>query len=294
MNIAIIGPGAIGGTMAAWLGQNPDHAVTVCARSPLDSISLQTPDGTLTATPTVLTDPADAIPLDWVLVTIKTYDIASAQTWLDRLVGPQTRVAVLQNGVEHIQRFAHLLPAERIVPVVVDFPASRLSPGRYAQGLYGSMAVPVGRNGDDFVALFAGCRIAIASDADFQSRAWAKLCLNCAGAVPTLTQRGTGAVWTPELEALIRALVEECAAVARAEGATIAQSVIESVVDAARNAPPTSSNSMQADRLAGRAMEIEARNGVIVRLGARHGIATPMNALMVTLLNASGSPWVQT
>jgi len=40
-------------------------------------------------------------------------------------------------------------------------------------------------------------------------------------------------------------------------------------------------------------MEVDARNGVIVRLGAKHGIPTPVNSLFVTLLNASGSPWVQ-
>jgi 2-dehydropantoate 2-reductase len=49
---------------------------------------------------------------------------------------------------------------------------------------------------------------------------------------------------------------------------------------------------MFADRLAGRPMELDARNGVIVRLGQKHGIATPTNALLVALLTASGSPWV--
>jgi 2-dehydropantoate 2-reductase len=58
------------------------------------------------------------------------------------------------------------------------------------------------------------------------------------------------------------------------------------IVDGARSAPPDAENSMVADRRAGRAMEIDARNGVIVRLGRKHGIATPMNALMVALLEA--------
>ena len=51
--------------------------------------------------------------------------------------------------------------------------------------------------------------------------------------------------------------------------------------------------SLHADRLAGNPMEIDARNGVIVRLGAKHGIATPMNRTLVTLLGAAGSPWAQ-
>src|SRR5690606_5581791 len=121
-----------------------------------------------------------------------------------------------------------------------------------------------------FVALFNGGRIKVSADADFRSRAWAKLCLNCAGAVSTLTQLAPSAGWNGELEAVIRALVEECAAVARAEGARIGPEVIESVVGGTRRAPAGSSNSMQADRLFGRPMEIDARNGVIVRLGQKH------------------------
>jgi 2-dehydropantoate 2-reductase len=53
-----------------------------------------------------------------------------------------------------------------------------------------------------------------------------------------------------------------------------------------RRGPRDAKNSMLADRLAGRPMEIDARNGVIVRLGRKHGIAAPMNALMVALLEA--------
>lgn len=290
--IAIIGPGAIGGMVAAWLGQNRDLSVIVCARSPLDDLSVETPDGTITAKPIVLTDVALADVVDWVLVATKTYDVASTRVWLDRLVGPETRVAILQNGVEHIERFKALVPVERLVPAVVDIAAARLAPGRIVQHRYGSIVVPQGRNGDAFVALFAGSRIAVSADADFQSRAWAKLCLNCTGAVSTLTQRSTGPVWSEELQAIVRALVTECATVARAEGATIGQGIIDGIVDGARTAPETSGNSMQADRLAGRTMEIDARNGVIVRLGRKHGIATPMNALFVALLEASGSPWV--
>lgn len=55
-----------------------------------------------------------------------------------------------------------------------------------------------------------------------------------------------------------------------------------------RNAPPDSVNSLQADRMEGRPMEIEARNGVIVRLGRKHGIPTPCNQMAVALLEALG------
>jgi 2-dehydropantoate 2-reductase len=283
--IALIGPGAIGGVAAAWLIDG-GHALTMCARTRFAELLVETPDGALRATPPVLTNPADARPVDWVLVATKAYDVASIVPWLQRLMRDDTRLAVLQNGVTHVGRFRDLVPEERIVPVVVGLPASRTAPGRIVQHDYGTMFVPSGRNGEDFVALFARSRIKVATDADFMSRLWAKLCLNAAGAVPTLTLTATGEAWSDGLERLVRAIVEECAAVARAEGATIPQEVIERVVTQARTARAGGVNSMHADRLAGRPMEIEERNGVIVTLGKKHGIPTPVSDVIVELLRA--------
>ena len=283
--IALIGPGAIGGIAAAWLADG-GHDVTVCARTPLADLVVETPDGPIHATPIVLTDPAAAQPVDWVLVATKAYDVAATAPWLAQLMGPQTRLAVLQNGVDHIERFRGLVPAERIVPVVVGIPGNRTAPGRVTQHEYGTMHVPAGANGDAFVALFALSRIAVATDPDFVSRLWAKLCLNAAGAVPTLTLTATGAAWSDGLERLVRGIVEEAAAVARAEGATIPQSVIERVVEGARNGRGGGVNSMHADRLAGHPMEFEERNGVVVRLGRKHGIPTPVSDVIVELLRA--------
>ena len=292
--IAVIGPGAIGGTIAAWLAQDPSLSITVCARTPLDDLRVETPTGVITAKPEVLTDPASARLVDWVLVATKTYDVDGTGPWLDRLVGEQTRVAIIQNGVEHVRLFEHLVPAERLVPVMINLPASRSAPGRIVQSRHGVVAVPAGRNGEDLVALFAHTEIEAAAHADFLSQAWIKLCGNCIAIVPALTLRATGPVWSDDLETIIRALVEECAAVGRAEGASIPQSVVETTIANSRDMREgASGGSIHADRLAGHQMEVDARNGVIVRLGSKHGIATPMNRVLVTLLAASGSPWVE-
>src|SRR6188768_3009114 len=121
--IAIIGPGAIGGILAAWLSQDPDHAVTVCARTPFDRLEVETPTGRITASPRVVTDPSDAGVVDWVLIATKAYDAASAARWLPALRRADTPVVVLQNGVEHVERFAPYVPVEQLVPAVIDCPA---------------------------------------------------------------------------------------------------------------------------------------------------------------------------
>ena len=286
-SIAVIGPGAVGGTVAAWLAQNPALSVTVCARTRFEGLEVETPGGLIKASPTVLTDPDQARPVDWVLIATKTYDTASAEGWLDALVGPRTRLAVLRNGVEHLTPFGDRLPAERLVPAVVDIPAERRAPGRMLQRRDGWIRVPDDAAGRDFVALFAHTPIAVSTTPDFKTQAWTKLALNCAGAVNALVLKPAGVARDEGVAAVMRALVAECVAVGRAEGADLPDDLPEAVIAGYRAADPDGVNSLHADRLAGRPMELDARNGVIVRLGAKHNIPTPANAMVVALIQAA-------
>jgi 2-dehydropantoate 2-reductase len=76
--------------------------------------------------------------------------------------------------------------------------------------------------------------------------------------------------------------------VGRAEGASLDDSLVEEVLAGARKAPAEGVNSLLADRLAGRRTEIDARNGIVVRLGRKHGIRTPCNEMAVALIEAQG------
>jgi len=289
VRIAVVGPGAIGGTVAAWLSHSPlVSSVTLCARTPLARLVVEAPDGRLIeARPRVVTDPAEiTAPVDWVLVATKAYDVAAASAWLAPLVGPQTLVAVLQNGVEHVERLTPFIAADRIVPVVVDIPAERSAPGRIQHRRNGTIVVPAGEAGEAFAALFAESVIAASTTDDFTTVAWTKLALNCAGAVNALTGLPGGVVREAGVADLIRAMVRECVLVGRAVGAGLGDHIPDWVVERAETSPPDSVNSLLGDRLAGRPMEWDARNGVIARLGAAHGIPAPLNAMAATLLSA--------
>lgn len=285
-SVAIVGPGAIGGTVAAWLAQGGDLELTLCARTPLKRLRIETPYRVVEAAPRVALHTADVQPVDWVLIATKTYDAAAAGAWLPALVGPATRIAVLQNGVEHVERFEPFIAPERIVPVIVDIPAQRRGPGDVRQRRMGSLLAPSGENGAAFANLFSHTPIAASTTVDFTSAAWRKLCINCGGAIFALAQQPSGIARRDDIRAAMVGLMEECAAVGRAEGATIDTAFPYSVAEGYRNGPADSVNSILADRLAGRRMEIDARNGVVVRLGAKHGIATSLNAFAVALLQA--------
>ena len=286
-SILLVGPGAIGATLAAWLCQDDRHHVTVAARTAFDSIESTTPSGVIRARPQVITDPAEARPVDWILVATKTYDSDSAATWFPEATNARTRLAVIQNGVEHIERFEKHFDKARIVPVMIDLPAERLSPGRTVQSGPAHLVVPAGDNGAALLALFAHANFDARQTDDFTTAVWKKLCLNSAGAVSAVLAKPNGIARHEGVAEIMRNIVRECVAVGRAQGAKLEDGIPEGIVDRTRKAPRGSGNSMYADRLAGRPMEYDARNGVIVRLGRKHGIAAPTNAQMVALLEAA-------
>ena len=286
-SILLVGPGAIGATLANWLAQDDRHAVTVAVRTPIDSLETGTPDGIIWARPKIITAPEQASPVDWILVTTKAYDSDAAATWFPKAAGPKTRLAIIQNGVEHVQRFERHFDRARMVPVMIDLPVDRISPGRTIQRGPARMVVPAGQNGADFLALFSHANFDVKQTDDFVSAVWRKLCLNCAGAVNAVVAKPAGISHHDGVAEIMRTLVRECVAVGRAEGAKLEDSIPDDIVAGARRAPRDAGNSMYADRVAGRPMEYDARNGVIVRLGRKHGISAPMNALMVTLLEAA-------
>ena len=288
-NITIIGPGAIGGIVAAWLAQTPANTVSVCARTPFAALQIDTPRGPITARPAIQLKPEQCAVADWVLIATKAYDVAGAAAWLPNLIGPGTRIAILQNGVEHMERFTPYADPACLVPVVVDIPAERRATGEVWQRREGTMLVADTPNGRDFAGLFAEAGIAVSTDPDLRSRAWRKLAINCAGAVSAVTLKPASVSQREDIAAIMRDMVRECMAVGRAEGAFLDDTLPDEVVASYRDSPPDSLNSLHADRAAGRPMEIDARNGVIVRIGRRHGIAAPVNQTIVALLEAAAA-----
>lgn len=282
--IAIVGPGAIGCTVAAWLQHTGRHEVVLCGRRPLTALKVETPAGTLTGPATVLTRPTEASAVDWILVATKTYDAAGAATWFEALGATGAPIAILQNGVEHRARFSRFVSAERLVPVVVDLPAERLAPNRVRQRGPGLMTVATGAPGEPFARLFTGTAIAVTLTPDFTSAAWRKLCLNAAGVISALVLQPAGVMRNASIADVARDLVREGIAVGRAEGAVLPDSLVEEVLESYRRAPVDAINSLHADHLAGRPTEIDARNGAIVRFGKLHGIPAPVNRMAVALL----------
>jgi 2-dehydropantoate 2-reductase len=284
--IAIIGVGAIGSVIAALLQQTGKQELVLCTRRPLPELTVDTPRGPVQVHAEVLTDPAAAPMADWVLVATKAYDVEGAARWLPGLRASGAPIAVLQNGVEHRERFAPYVPLDSILPVVVDCPAERRSPSHVVQRGTMFLKAPTGPLGQAFIDLFAGSPADAVVVPDINTVAWRKLCHNAVGVIPTLLLQPQGVMRGEALSDVGRQLVRECIAVGRAQDAVLDDSVVEAVIAAYHASAPDGVNSLHADRLAGRPLELDARNGVIVRMGKKHGIPTPGNSMAVALLEA--------
>ena len=285
--IAIIGPGAVGGVVAGWLTKRGGHDLTLCVRRATGALRVELAGGAVMLPPTAIMDPLRGRPVDWVLVTTKAYDAAAAARWFPALVGPATRVAILQNGVEHRERFAAHVAAGKILPVMVDIPAERPRPGLIVQRGPGKMVVPSGQAGEAFVGLFSGSALAVTQTEDFTSAVWRKLCINAPGAINALLLKPTGVFQDEAIGRLALEMIRECMAVGRAEGAVLEDDLPDQLLAGFRAAPPDGINSLHADRAAGRPMEIDARNGAVVRFGRKHRIPTPCNEMAAILLAAT-------
>ena len=284
--VAVVGVGAIGGALAALLETAGGHEITLCTRRPLPALTVKTPQGAVNVKARNVIDPAQAMPGDWVLVATKAYDAEATARWFPALCADGAPVAIVQNGVEHRERFAPYISQERLLSVVIDCPVERMPDGTVWVRGGALMKVKDSPLGQGFAALFAGSGTKLELLEDFKSAAWWKLCVNSVGALSALTSKPSGVLRGEAMRRVALQMVAECAAVGRADGARLHEGIGEEVLELYSKHPADSVNSLLADRLAGRRMEWDARNGAIVRIGEKHGIETPLNRMAATLLQA--------
>ncbi|MGB6344384.1 MAG: 2-dehydropantoate 2-reductase [Xanthobacteraceae bacterium] len=289
MQVAVVGLGSIGGAAAGCLAAAGRHDVVVCMRRPIERLTLDQPGGVVEVKLTVLTDPMDAKPVDWVLLCTKTHQTESAAPWLAQLCTPSTRVAVLQNGIGHVARVAPLAHGATVLPVIVYYNGERLAPDRVRlrQGSDQDLAVADDEAGRAFATLLEGTPLRVLRSDDFETLIWRKLLINAvANPITTLTLQRQTVLRRPDVQELCRGILGEAVAVARAEGVNLAGDEPARAMATLFTFSGELGTSMYFDRLAGRHLEVDALTGAIVAAGARHGVATPFNAALLTLLRA--------
>lgn len=286
--IALIGPGAIGATVAAYL-EAAGHPVLLCGHTPRESIEVRPDDRDPIVLPgPVHTDPTEVNgPVDVVFLAVKDTQNEQAGAWLARLCDENTVVCALQNGVEQVERVGRFCPSSTVVPAAVWI-SSEVQPEGWVRVRAGvRLVLPANDAAESLAELLRGAGVTVELDADFLTAAWRKLLVNAVVGFMVLTGRRGGIFRRDDVAALARRYVAECLAVARAEGANLGDGVVDEIVDLLAHAPPDVTTSMLTDREANRPLEWDIRNGVIPRKAATHGIATPISDVVVPLLAAA-------
>lgn len=287
-SIALVGPGAIGSTVAALL-HAAGHRVLLCGRTARESIEVRPDDGDPIVVPgPVLTDPVNTEgPVDVVLLAVKDTQNEQAAAWLARLCDDRTIVCALQNGVEQVERIGRYCAGSTVVPVAVWLSAEPEPDGAIRLRTSARLVLPDVGAARTVADVFGDTAIVVDIDPNFLAAAWHKLLVNAVVGLMVLSGRRTGMFRRDDVAALARRYLAECLMVARAEGAHLGDDVIDEVVSLLATSPPDITTSMLTDRQADRPLEWDIRNGVIARKAAQHGLATPISDVLVPLLAAA-------
>jgi 2-dehydropantoate 2-reductase len=290
--IALVGPGAIGSTVAALL-HAAGRPVQLCGHTPRESIEVRPDsdtgvDGPITVPGPVLTDPADVEgPADVVLLGVKDTQNEAAAGWLAALCDESTLVCALQNGVEQVTRVGRFCPQATVVPSVVWFSAERDAHGRVRLRTTARLILP-----DDDAARRLGevlrvPGLTVENDPDYLTETWRKLLVNAVAGLMVLTGRRSGMFRREDVADLARRYAAECLTVARAAGAGLDDGVADELVGMFAGVAEDMTTSMLTDREAGAALEWDIRNGVVLRVARDHGLPAPISEILVPLWAAA-------
>ena len=306
MRIAVIGAGGVGGGFGAALAKAGGDVTFVARGAHLAAMKagglrVESDRGNTHIQPVQATDDPAAIgPVDFVLFCVKLWDVETAGAAIKPLVGPDTAVIPLQNGIDSGDRLVPILGAHAVMGGTVSISATIAAPGVIRQtGTFMSMAFGergggASPRGEELLALCkqAGFDTMLSPDIDIPI--WEKFILLTGMSGCTAITRLPVGKWRddPDMLGLYESVMRETAAVGRAHGVKLAPDVVEKRVAQVKGQPPGLMASMAVDLLRGNRLELPWLAGKVVALGRQYGVPTPSNAAIFAALKpyANGTP----
>lgn len=305
MRIAVMGAGGLGACLGGLLAHVGNDVNIVARGEHLEAIRSEglvvksIAFGELRVTPFATDDPADIGPVDLVLFCVKLFDTEAAAMKILPLVGPETIVMSVQNGVDAEDRIAKMIGYDHIVGTIALVTGRIESPGVVEQlanvGLQiGEFDGSKSERVDMLIEAFGDAAIPVTMSTDIRLAIWQKFALFASlVGVETVTRLPAGPVLEcPETRDLVRGIVSEVEAVAEAVGIEVGGSFIGDTMKAVESLPYDHRPSMYADMMAGKRLELDDLIGTLVRLGRELSIPTPLSfAVYASLMPyANGTP----
>lgn len=300
MRIAIIGPGAVGCTLGAYLSR-AGHEVVFLApdeaeaeRLERSGIRVEGVRGAFRVPAAVTCDASRVGPVELAIVATKAYDTAKAAWQHAAAVGPTTIVATFQNGLGNVEAIGGVVGPGRVLGGTTALGATLLEPGRVHHAgegdtFVGEPAGGISGRAEHVARVLTDAGVPTAAVPDIAVRVWAKLAINAGiNALTALLRVRNGVlVQHPETLTLLESAVREAAAVAQARGIPLEpEMLVERAREVARRTAGNVS-SMLADVLAGRRTEIDEINGAVAAAARELGVPAPVNEALAVLVRAA-------
>ncbi len=297
MRIAVMGAGSTGGYFGGMLSRG-GHDVSLVARGAhLEAIKAKglrvvRDDDEFTAQCLATDAPTEIGSVDLVLLCVKTYQNETAIPLMLPLVGADTTVLCLQNGVDSYLTATEILGEQAVLPGAAFIEASRLGPGEVRQT--GSLVRVIlgetdGRETPRCLAIrdaFLDSRIPAEVLSDIRVGQWEKFLFIATMAGVTSMARATLAELIPQSHwrKVVHTCLSEIDTVARANGVNLPPTIVASTISYIEEHLADLQASMHHDLMAGRPLELDALNGAVVRAGLDSGVPTPTNDVIFAML----------
>jgi 2-dehydropantoate 2-reductase len=309
MRFAILGSGAVGGYFGARLAKSGQDVVFIARGAHLEAIranGLQVQSsrlGDFVVRAPAESDPARIGIVDVVILAVKAYDNAGALPMLTPLVGPDTVVLTLQNGVDSVDHVAavvgegHVLAGTTYVATALEAPGLIVQTGVHRSIIFGEAfgdRSVVSPRVQALADAMTPADIEVTPVADGRVPVWDKFVYLAPFAGFTGASRlPIGEIWKyPHVREMFYAASREIAAIAEAEGVHISANRFDTLQQYMDNIPPSTRSSLLIDLEFGKRIEVEALQGAAVRRAEKHGIPVPIISTLYALLKAweNGNP----
>ncbi|SUZ73548.1 uncharacterized protein METZ01_LOCUS26402 [marine metagenome] len=290
-----MGAGGVGGCLGGLLGKAGNDVWLIVRGEHLEAIranglKLVRPDTEFVVQVNATDNPAEVGPVDLVLFTVKTYQNRHVITTLKPLMGHETSVITLQNGVESHEQLGAVLGPSNILPGAYWASSHILSPGVIgedvpAQISFGEIDDTDSLRSPDIRKVFRDAGIKTEISLDPLQVLWEKFIVlsALAGITSAAQTRPKELLKYPDARAMFCNAMEESLAVGLAKGINLPDNLVQDSLKYIESLPDFQ-NSMHGDYEAGRATELEALSGAVIRLGKQIGVKTPVHEFLYSVL----------
>ena len=297
MRIAVMGAGSVGGYLGGMLARG-GHDVSLIARGAHlaaireRGLRVVRDSEEFTVNCAATDNPGDVGPVELALLTTKTYQNTAAVPAMASMVGPNTTVLCLQNGVDSYLTPAAAFGADRVMPGAVYIEAGRDGPGVARQAgdvvrvVFGEPDGSLSERGRAIADAFNASGVPAELTEDIRAGLWSKFLFIATMAGVTSMARATLAelMPRPEWREVVVGCLREIEAAGRANGVNFPPDVHETTLAYIEDNLADLQASMHTDVMAGRPLELETFTGAVVRAGRVGGVPTPINDVIYAML----------